>query len=340
MVRRLVCFSLSVLFGLAGSASAFAAENCDRACLKTTLDQYLKAVTTRNPSAAPLFAGFRQTENAVVVKLGNGIWKTATALGKVQRQYLDAVSGQAAFYGIIEEGSSSAVATVRIRVEDKKITEAEWYLARVGDPGLNGPTQPGATPGNLFNPDGLAALPPREKLAPNDKRLPRELLLAIANSYFDGLTTHDGTIIMAHQGCQRIENGTNMSAPRGGGGRGGAGAAGGAAGPRGGQTPPTVSDCTSGLANLNLQNVAARRFPVVDEEANVVLATAVFIRRPGSPTPRNAFSEWFFIDEGKIRTIYTAMFYPPAELPVPNWPPFEGNWPLPAGIVPTPAAPR
>jgi hypothetical protein len=34
------------------------------------------------------------------------------------------------------------------------------------------------------------------------------------------------------------------------------------------------------------------------------------------------------------------MFYPPAELPVPNWPPFEGNWPLPAGIVPTPAAPR
>jgi hypothetical protein len=36
-----------------------------------------------------------------------------------------------------------------------------------------------------------------------------------------------------------------------------------------------------------------------------------------------------------IRTIYTAMFYPPPELAVPNWPPYEGNWPLPASIVPT-----
>ena len=46
--------------------------------------------------------------------------------------------------------------------------------------------------------------------------------------------------------------------------------------------------------------VAARRFPIVDEEA------------------------------GKIRTIYAAMYYPPPEMPVPNWPPYDGNWPLPA----------
>ena len=76
--------------------------------------------------------------------------------------------------------------------------------------------------------------------------------------------------------------------------------------------------------------VVARRIPLIDEEAQAVLAMAVFIRRPGSPTPRNVFSEWFFIDEGRIRTIYTAMFYPPPELAVPNWPPYEGNWPLPA----------
>jgi hypothetical protein len=86
--------------------------------------------------------------------------------------------------------------------------------------------------------------------------------------------------------------------------------------------------------------VVARRVPLVDEEAQVVLAYAVFIRRPGSPTPRNVFSEWFAIDEAKIRTIYTAMFYPPAELAVPNWPPYDGNWPLPATTVPAPAPPR
>ena len=42
---------------------------------------------------------------------------------------------------------------------------------------------------------------------------------------------------------------------------------------------------------------------------------------------------------GRIRTIYTAMFYPAPKLAVPNWPPYDGNWPLPATIVPAPPAP-
>src|SRR5205085_7722187 len=129
-----------------GGAGAFAADNCDRPCLKAALDQYLNAVVTHNPSSAPLFSGFRQTENAVVVKLGTGVWKNVTGLGKVQRRYLDAVSGQAAYFGIVEEGANSAIVTARIRVENHKITEAEWYIARAGDPGLNGPSQPGQTP--------------------------------------------------------------------------------------------------------------------------------------------------------------------------------------------------
>ena len=131
LIRSLAC--LACLIAL--SASAFAADDCDRACLKTALDQYLNAVVTHNPSAAPLFPGFRQTENAVVVKLGTGVWKSVTGLGKVQRRYLDAVSSQAAYFGIVEEGSGSAIVTARIRVEDRKITEAEWFIARAGDPG-------------------------------------------------------------------------------------------------------------------------------------------------------------------------------------------------------------
>ncbi|HUQ53186.1 MAG TPA: hypothetical protein VM692_13255, partial [Gammaproteobacteria bacterium] len=84
----------------------------------------------------------------------------------------------------------------------------------------------------------------------------------------------------------------------------------------------------------NLSMVTARRVPIVDEEAQVVLGLGVFIRRPGSSTPRNVFSEWFVIDNARIRTIYTSMFYPPPELAVPNWPPYDGNWPLPATTVP------
>ena len=165
--------------GLGGVPSAFAQGACDRTCLRGMLDQYLNAVITHDPAAAPLVIGFRQTENAVNVRPGTGVWKTVTGLGAMQRRYADAVSGQAAYYGIVSEGADSAIVTVRVRVENRKLTEAEWYLARANDPGLNGPRQPGRPPANLFNPDYLTANPPPERIVPTAQRLPREALLAI-----------------------------------------------------------------------------------------------------------------------------------------------------------------
>src|SRR3989442_3170900 len=108
-------------------ARVFAAStDCDRACLKTTLDQYLNAVIKHDPSSAPLFVGFRQTENAVVVRLGTGAWRTVTALGKIQRRYVDPVSGQAGYFRIVEENGNASVATMRLRREDRKSSETDW----------------------------------------------------------------------------------------------------------------------------------------------------------------------------------------------------------------------
>ena len=336
-----------VALGIAGRPTLAAAQTtCDRACLRTMLDQYLGAVVKHDPAAAPLVVGFRQTENAINVRPGNGVWKSVTGLGKVQRRYFDPVSGQAAYYGTVEEGGDTAIVTVRVRVENRKLTEAEWFLARANDPGLNGPRQPGRPPANLHNPDYLAQNPPPDRVVPRSQRSDRETLIRIVDSYFDAITSHDGSVALTHPGCGRVENGSPAPAgrflPPAQPAAGQAAAARGQAPPAGqGAAPgPASNDCVGGLANFNLSMVVARRTPLVDEEAQVALAYAVFIRRPGSPTPRNAFSEWFVIDEGKIRTIYTAMFYPPPELAVPNWPPFDGNWPLPATIVPAPAAPR
>jgi hypothetical protein len=264
-----------------------------------------------DPAAAPLFNAFRQTENAVVVRTGTGTWKTVTALGRAQRRYLDPVSGQAGYFGTVEESGEPAIVTVRVKVENRKISEAEWFIARKGDPGLNGPQVPGQPAGNFFDPDNLAVNGPSDKPVPKEGRPSRETLIAATNSYFDGLTTHDGAIIMAHPGCIRLENGRTVTGQPG----------------RGNPSGPP-SDCTSGLATINIQNVAARRYPVVDEEAGMVLALGVFLRKPGTATRRNAFSEWFAIENNKIRSVYSAMFYPAPEAPVPNWPPYDGNWPL------------
>jgi hypothetical protein len=334
---------------VAAPASAQSAQGCDRACLRTMLDQYLAAVVKHDPAAAPLVVGFRQTENAINVRAtnGNGVWKTVTGLGKVQRRYLDPVSGQAAYYGTVEEGSETAIVTVRVRVENRKLTEAEWFIARANDPGLNGPRRQGGPPANLHNPEYLTANPPPDRVVPRTQRSDRDTLIRIVDSYFDAITSHDGSVALTHEGCGRVENGSPApagrflpAAPR-------AGGPGGAAAPPAGRGAPGQAaqpgagsnDCVANLQNFNLSMVVARRIPLVDEDAQVALAYAVFIRRPGSPTPRNAFSEWFVIDEAKIRTIYTAMFYPSPELALPNWPPYEGHWPLPATTVPAPAPP-
>ena len=328
-MRAISALTLSLLVLVVPSAGA--ADDCDRTCLRSTLTQYLSAVAAHDPAAAPLFAGFRQTENAVVKKPGTGMWQTMTGLGKVQRFYMDPVTGQAAYFGIITEGAAEAIVTVRLRVERRKITEAEWYVGRRGDPSMNGPAQNGQG-GNLFDPETLAANAPADKPLARDARVSREEMIAATNSYFDGISTHDGTIIQAVPGCPRFENGQIMagrgvSTPAAPAPAAAAPAAGAPAG-RGRGGPPPAADCTAGLETINIQFVAARRYPLVDEEAGVVMATAVFIRPPGRPQRRNAFAEWFYFDHGKIRSIYSAMFYPADDVPLPNWPPYDGNWPV------------
>jgi hypothetical protein len=318
------------LFIAAVLASGLAsAQTCDRTCLKTTLDTYLKAILKHDPAAAPLSPVYRHTENAVLKKLGDGAWKSITAIGDPDRRYFDASTGEAAFYGVLNEGTEATVTTVRIHVENRKITEGEWYIARKIAPGINGLDANGKPAAYAFNPEYLAKYPPEQRVVPAKDRLNREELVAITNSYFDAITNHDGALSMAHYGCSRQENGA---------------AAGGDASKRAGAPAPVpangvhTGDCMSGLANFDTQNVSARRYPLVDVEAQMVLSYGVFIRKPGSTKLRNVLSEWFLIDNKAIRNVYSAMFYPYNDLPVPNWPPYDGNFPLPAEFG-QPAAP-
>lgn len=289
-------------------ASHLSAAPCDRACLKTALDQYLNALVQHKPEIAPLAVAFRQTENAVVKVNGTGLWQSAKALGKLQRRYFDTTAEQAAFFGTIDEQAGPAIVTLRLKVEDRKITEAEWVISRKGDPGL------GAGGGNQANaayhdPDYLLAHLPPDKVIPKSERLSRTTLVAITNTYFDGLSAHDGKQILAEPGCTRIENGvstTQRPLPDG-----------------------KVTDCTSEGAMANIFAVTDRRYAVVDEEAGAVLALALFQRKPGVALRRNLLAEWFYIEKNKIRTIYAAMYYPDAEAMIPNWPPYDGNWPVP-----------
>jgi hypothetical protein len=291
-------------------ASFANAQNCDRTCLSQHLETYLKGVVSHKPAAAGLFIGFRQTENAVVIPEGEGVWASATGLGSVQRRYFDPAKNTAAYFGTINEGDKEAVVAVRVKVERNEVTEAEWMISRQSDPGLTG--EPGKTP---FNVKTLAETLPKERNVPQKDRLSRAALVAITNTYFDGITSKNDNIVKGHPGCSRYENGfpTFGTPIRGEGHLGLDG----------------KTDCRT-QGDFGVAIVALRDYFLVDEQAQIVMVNAVFIREPKNPKRRNHFTELFHLDGGKIRSVHAAFYYAPPEQPVPNWPPYNGLFPLPA----------
>jgi hypothetical protein len=302
------------LMGLATPASA--QDKCDRKCLTGKLDQFLGAVVAKDPSKAGLWVGFRQTQNAVLTHQGKGIWETNTGMGALDRRYYDPATSQAEFFGTIKEGDKTAIASLRIKVQWNQVTEAEWHIARATDPGIDGGNRP------MYDSNMLMQRPPPQRTVPVAQRHQREALVAAVNSYFDGIVAQTGRNVQANPGCYRLENG--QGAPES---------------ARRGPAPAdadfqTASDCRSGYGGLNIVNVQARRYLMVDEEAQVVVASATFIREPLNRKRRNSFMEIFYMDGGKISSVYAAMVYADPKLPMPNWEPYDGNFQIGPSLMP------
>lgn len=294
-----------ILAGL--SSGPLYAQDCDRACLARFLDQYLTALVANDATRAPLSYGFRQTENAIVTPNDEGLWSTVTGLGELQRRYYDPVGHTAGYFGILDESGEPAIVALRLKVEGMQITEAEWHIGRENDVGITG--EPG---GVVFDVDNLMAHPPQEGAVPLERRYGRDDLIAIANSYFDGIMAKNSKVVKGQPGCARLENGFPTY---------GGELAPGATGYNG------KSDCRT-VGDYGLAQIAARRAQVVDVEQQVVMMSVVFLRRPGNERWRNHFTHTISIEDGLIRSVHGAMFYAPPTQPVPNWPPYDGNFPL------------
>jgi hypothetical protein len=301
-VRRLL---VPVLAGLISTPAL--AQDCDRACLAGFLDSYLNAVVANDATRAPLSYGFRQTENAIVVPNDEGLWSTVTGLGVLQRRYYDPEGHTAGYFGLLDESGEPAIVALRLRVENRMITEAEWHIGRENDVGLRG--EPG---GVVFDVDNLLANPPQEGFVPLDKRLSRDDLIAVGNSYFDGIMAKNSKVVKGQPGCSRLENGFPTY---------GTPLAEGAVGFEG------KSDCRT-VGDFGLAQITARRAQVVDVEQQVVMMSVVFLRQPGNDRWRNHFTHTMSIKDGLLQSVHGAMFYAPPTQPVPNWPPYDGNFPL------------
>jgi hypothetical protein len=310
----------TALFSPLGSARALASQqgggassSCDRACLYGFLDQYLAALLAKDPARLPWAAQVKFTENNVALHVGDGLWGTISARGADDLKAADPETGQAAYFGVVDERGNQAFFALRLKIEDGKISEVETVVDRKG-----------YGPGPFGDPAAMKPVPILLEDVPVESRRPRARLISLANGYFSTLELNDGQLFTQFdKDCSRRENGVwtaNDPNPD----------------PK---SPMSVYGKISCEAGFKLGNyrwddrLRARRFPLVDEEKGLVLAGG-FIDHAGtlesytttdgvthqSPmkSPHSfCLMEMFKIRDGKIRHAEAVFITVPYRMPSP-----------------------
>jgi len=278
---------LAAALFLTSTASDAATVDCDRGCLRQVLDTYLNGVFKHDPAAAGLAESYYATENTVMTLKGDGAWKNITGYGDLQRRLFDTYNHAAAYLGLLKRDGKNQVVSVRIKVDSRrKVSEAEWIF------GLDGAGGEGKA-----NPEALIKNPPPEATLPVSERSSRFILKSLANAYYQAVKEHDGSWVPHTDDCVRIENGVGGSAA---------------------PTEPAVnSRCLDNFARWRLltKDVALRRFPVVDDEAGVVMGVASFERYPGSDHRGLVGQEYFVVRDGKVAGIWHFIYFLPLGSP-------------------------
>jgi hypothetical protein len=297
-MKKLLAFMFIAVF-VAGIVAAQAQQSgsCDRACLEGIADQYLAAMVAHDASKAPFARKVIFTENTVKLPLTEGLWFTASGLGDFKFYICDMQTGQVAWTGIAKEHGKPVLLSVRLKVVNRRITEAESIVLRdVNEKNL----------ANLKNPPpGFA-----ETLAPSE-RISRQAMLRMPDIYFEALDKLNDSAIPWDKDAYRVENGmvTCGTIP------GAAPPAAGMPASRGCKTPDGIIPPML----KTIYNVRPRRTPVVDEERGLTWGLFCFNHRglatiqmpDGSSQPSYAttpssmpFADMFKIRNGKLRGIF------------------------------------
>jgi hypothetical protein len=273
------------------------ASPCDRSCLQAIADQYIEAMVAHDASKAPLANSIIFTENTVKLPLTEGLWFTASGIGDFKFYICDPEEGQVAWTGIAKEHDKPVLLSVRLKVIDQKITEAESIVVR------------DVAESNFAN---LKTPPPgfTEFVEPS-ARISREEMLRIPDIYFEALDKLDDSDIPWDEDAYRMENAmvTCGTIPNG-------------APPAPGL--PASSSCKTPDGKIppvlkTIYNVRPRRTPVVDVEKGLTWGLYCFNHRgiktitmpDGSTyeswasTPSSMpFADMFKIENGKLRGIF------------------------------------
>jgi hypothetical protein len=317
LVIALAACSGAAAQGPAGAAQAPASAQssefkvvCGHDCLEEFAERFLYGLTHHDVSAVPLAPNVRYTENGSVLAIGDALWATAEGLGDNRLVFTDPASGGIMLYAGVTESGLPSMLAARLKVENRQIAEIETSVLRR----------------NADDPAMASFAVPRpiwKQQVPASRRVSRQALIDIANSYFEGITQGRGDITPFDPGCIRFENGGQMVLRT-----------------DEGANPVMRMSCQQQFAAgmlVIVTSISHRRFLVIDEDDQVATAIVTFDHRgnlesvpmargrtvkPNGPFAR-PFSflifESFKIIDGKIRQIEATVFSVPYRMN-PGWP--------------------
>jgi hypothetical protein len=253
-----------------------ASSSCDRACLVGIADTYVAALAAHAPSKAPMASNAIFTEQSKVLAVGEGLWKSAVEgpttfkipvpdpiagqigvilMMKASAAAFPAPPGRGGAAPAAEAGPADIQLALRLKVQNRQITEAEHVIARIAAPSQLNALK---TPRVAFT-----------QTVPGAERNPRSIMLVIANAYYDALVLGDGELAPFADDCGRRENGMHTA---------------GVGRPADAPPPPagfggTPEDCAGQLtarAMTYIGSIDLRRIWIADEDRGLVFAYSMF----------------------------------------------------------------
>ncbi len=219
-------------------------------------DAYLDALVEHDPTQLDLADNVIFTENNVQLRVGDGLWNTISSRrDNYDLKCADCAHGQVSWFGVVEEYGHPAIMGLRLAFDGELISEIETIVCREMEFGPFPSIEGYAAPRALMLAD-----------VPEEQRVSREEMIAIANGYFETIELNDGALHAEFtDDCDRIENGlqtTNVEI----------------------EGYPIARMGTADQFRLGQyiydDRLRDRRFPLVDEEKGIVCA-AGFIDHAG-----------------------------------------------------------
>jgi hypothetical protein len=176
-------------------------QNYDREGLVTLMKDYLGALVKHDSKAVPFAEKAKFVENTAEIPVGEGLWITSSGgPSDFQIYAADPMAQQVAgLFMMKEDGKKDILLGVRLKTEDKKITEAEHLVVR----------DLKKVPPSLIKPRPAFF----EDLSPAD-HTPREEMLKAGAAYYVALTGEDGKLAPFADDCERHENGMTTAGTR------------------------------------------------------------------------------------------------------------------------------